>query len=330
MDEIEAVASLRSRPTGPSPSAQAAARARLDRAIRPDAMGKAARRGRTNPFWGADWPRFAWGRRLAWAGAMSLAVVAGLVAVAIRGGSGQNDQLVAVAQLLDTAAKGASARPFTAPRDDQFAYRDLIVVDTDASGDHREQDRSWQSVGNPADVTMCTRKPPAAFDCTEPAHSVAPPKPDKGADLNSYAYLKSLPRDPRKLLAALRETIPAGSPDPAPVALADLLTNLLASPLAPPELRAATLEAIAKVDGVHTEKSVTDAAGRTGTAVAWTNDGMRYELIFKTDGSEYLGYRMVLTEAGRYPDLAGVAAGTVVLSRALLGSGIVDRTRQLP
>lgn len=325
MDEIEAVASLRSRPTGPSSTAVAEARARLDREIRP---GGARRRSLIG---GADWPRFAWGRRLAWAGAMSLAVVAGLVAVAIRGGSGPDDQqLVAVTQLLDTAAKGAAAKPFTAPRDDQFAYRDLIVVDTDASGDHREQDRSWQSVGSPADVTTCTRKPPAAFDCVQPAHNSVPPQQKGGADLNSYAYLKSLPRDPSKLLAALRGTIPAGSPDPASVTLADLLTDLLASPLAPPDLRAATVKAIAKVDGVRTEKSVTDAAGRTGTAVAWTNDGLRYELIFKADFSEYLGYRMVLTEAGRYADLAGVAAGTVVRSEALLTGGIVDRARQTP
>ncbi|MGN9914465.1 CU044_5270 family protein [Phytohabitans sp. LJ34] len=326
MDEIKVVASLRPQPTGPSPTAVATARARLDHEIR---LGDGA--PRQNRLGGADRPRFAW-RRLTWAAAMSLVAVAGLTAVAVREEPPAGP--VAVTGLLDAAAKGAAARPFTAPRADQYAYRDQIVIDTDASGDHREQHRSWQSVGNPAtDVVTCSRKvtePLAEFDCDQPAHASAPPTAVGGADIDSYHYLMSLSRDPDKLLATLRGTIPAGSPDAVPVTLAGMLTDVLASPLAPPDLRAATVRAVARLPGVQTEQSVADAAGRIGTAVSWTNDGMRYELVFKADGSEYLGYRMVLIQAGRYLDLAGVAAGTVVHSRALLGSGIVDRARQLP
>lgn len=137
--------------------------------------------------------------------------------------------------------------------------------------------------------------------------------PVDGVRMDTVEYLAALPRDPERLLAKLRAD--AFRADAA--TLAGVIADLVASPLAPPDVRAALLTSVATVDGVTAVARATDAADRTGAAVTWTEDGIRHELVFDADDATYLGYRMLRGD-------------TVLHSTALLGSGIVDHPKELP
>jgi len=323
MDELRTVASLRPQPPGPAPAAVAAARARLDEAA---ADVRSTRQARIPLGW-----------RLAGAGVLSAALVAGLVAVEALQDPKRSGPLApepaAAAQLLDRAARAVTAQPYAAPRPDQFGYRDVLIDETDSEGRFREQARSWTSVGDDdATPKVCSRKvtePPEKFDCAQPPSA---PEPPGGSEprIGSYEYLRTLPRDPQKLLDALSQKTTGIETRQEATLVPELIADLVANPLAPPDLRAALFRAVALVPGVTAVDSVTDAASRTGTAAVWTGDGMRYELIFDRETHEYLGYRMVLVDTNRYRDLTGVPAGTVVHSTALLAGGIVDKSGDLP
>lgn len=323
MDEMTAVARLRPKPEGPAPAAVADARTRLRAAM---AGTGEARPARHTMRW-----------RLAGATALSVAVTAGLVTTeALRA---DRDGVLsappaAAAELLGKASLTAAAEPFTPPRADQFGYQDELIDQTDSRRRHREQSRVWLSVGDP-DTTprVCSRPvtdPPAQFDCEQPPNAMLPPAAAPGPRIDSYEYLKALPHDPQRLLGVLHRDVAAGREQPDPALTAGIIADLVANPLASPELRAALLTAVAGIPGITAADNVPDAAGRTGAAAAWTEDGIRHELIFDRNTHEYLGYRMVLVEAGRYTDLAGIPAGAVVHSTALLDSGIVDRPGQTP
>ncbi|MEJ3747990.1 CU044_5270 family protein [Actinomycetes bacterium KLBMP 9797] len=295
MDEIDLVARLRPRPDGPAPVAVARARARL-RAATHNPAG--VRRARLAVRW-----------RLAGAAALAVAVTASLVAL---DGGAQGPRPAAAAELLDRAARTAAAQPYQAPRPDQFAFTDRVIVEPG----FREQARAWQSVGDPdATPVLCFRRvtdPPSTFDCAAlPGHAL--PAPVDSVRMDTVEYLAALPRDPERLLARLRAD--ASRDDVA--TLAGIIADLVASPLPPPDVRAAMLTAVATVDGVTAVPSVADAAGRTGTAVTWIEDGIRHELIFDADDAAYLGYRMLRGDA-------------VLHSTALLGGGVVDRPKELP
>jgi hypothetical protein len=322
MDELRTVASLRPQPPGPAPAAVAAARARLDEAA---ADVRSTRRARIPLGW-----------RLAGAGALSAALVAGLVAVEAlqdpKQGGPLSPEPAAATRLLDRAARAVTAQPYAAPRPDQFGYRDVLIDETDSEGRFREQARSWTSVGDDdATSKVCSRKvtePPAKFDCAQP-RAFEPPGGSEPR-MDSYEYLRTLPRDPQKLLDALSQKATGIGTRHEATLIPEFIADLVANPLAPPDLRAALFRAVALVPGVMAVDSVTDAASRTGTAAAWTGDGMRYELIFDRETHEYLGFRMVLVDPNRYRDLTGVPAGTVVHSTALLDGGIVDKPGDLP
>jgi len=326
MDEITAVASLRPNSAGPTPAAVAAASTRLQALTAAEGAGRGASWGRATLRW-----------QLAGAVAVSIAVVGGLTAAEALRDPGRDGppaiQPAAVTELLGQAARTAAAQPYTAPRPDQFGFQDQLIDERDSDGRHREQSRSWRSVGDADAVpAVCSRpvtKPPATFDCAQPGHSMTLPT-TTNPPIGSYEYLSALPRDPQRLLDTLQRDVAIGREQPEPTLTAGVIVDLVADPLTPPDLRAALLTAVARIAGVTKIDKVTDAAGRTGTAAAWTEGGLRHELIFDPGSHDFLGYRMVLVTPGRYTDLAGLPAGTVVLSRALLDSGIVDHARQLP
>jgi hypothetical protein len=68
--------------------------------------------------------------------------------------------------------------------------------------------------------------------------------------------------------------------------------------------------------------TVTDRAGRTGTAVAFTEIGRRRELIFDPRTSELLGEREVLVDRTKSDIDAPI--GTVVGDVAYLERAVVD------
>jgi hypothetical protein len=124
------------------------------------------------------------------------------------------------------------------------------------------------------------------------------------------AYLASLPTDPGRLLAILRESVGKDGPDgDRQVFKAGAALATTADALLPPGLRAALYQALARVPGVERIPGQVDLAGRPGVAIACTHGGKRTELVIDPATSRTLGYRMVTTAA-----IDGMAPGTVVYS----------------
>lgn len=142
----------------------------------------------------------------------------------------------------------------------------------------------------------------------------------------SYDYLRTLPTDPQELLQKIyAETKGAGSgPDQeAFVTIADLIREQAV----PGKLAAALYQAAARIPGVVLLDSATDAAGRTGIAIARTNTatGSRDEIIFDRSSYAFLGERSVqVTEA------FGVKPGTVTANTAVLKRAATDAPGHQP
>ncbi|BFV55580.1 hypothetical protein KCMC57_up06840 [Kitasatospora sp. CMC57] len=140
-----------------------------------------------------------------------------------------------------------------------------------------------------------------------------------GAYLNSpsYDYLRTLPTDPEVLLRKIyTETKGAGTgPDQeAFVTIADLVREQAV----PGQLAAALYQAAARIPGVVLVDGATDAAGRTGLAIARTNpaSGVRDEIIFDRTSYAFLGERSVQVTAAHGVEAGTVTANTAVLRRA--------------
>jgi hypothetical protein len=146
----------------------------------------------------------------------------------------------------------------------------------------------------------------------------------------SYAYLRGLPTDPGQLRTRVDEEVRHTS---TPQDLADpvrrgettweLLTALAQAPAAPARLRAAVYTLMAEQTDVRLVPEATDAAGRTGVAVAreLPTYGTAVELVFDRQTYQYLGSRTITTAAN--PQL-GYPVDTVIESDALLGTEVVD------
>jgi hypothetical protein len=112
--------------------------------------------------------------------------------------------------------------------------------------------------------------------------------------------IDELPTDPQALKAVLlhklREALDF-NPDPATQSLQmlQLLEEVLANPLAPPELRGAVYDIAAGLEGVEVKEHVTDPVGRAATAIALCSDAIpaRYEVFFDPATSTTLGTREI-------------------------------------
>ncbi|MFH7598067.1 CU044_5270 family protein [Streptomyces racemochromogenes] len=238
----------------------------------------------------------------------------------------------AAVQLLDRVALAAQSAPAPSVRDGQFLYTKtkghstslsetkgggMSAARTDESAEH------WVSVDGSAGTLTRT----AQGDKTDPA-----PGRDK-ATINgpTYRFLESLPTDPARLLekiyadARLNHGPDSGSttgPDQqAFVAIGDLLRAVEA----PPGVSAALYRAAARIPGVVMVPEATDAAGRTGVAVARVHNGERTEWIFDKDSLRLLGERTVTLK-----DSPWGTAGTPVTSVAIIGRGVTDKAGQAP
>lgn len=142
---------------------------------------------------------------------------------------------------------------------------------------------------------------------------------------DTYAGLKTLPASPAALLAYLNAhfqwPIATGmTVDSAAreyMAISTILENL---GILPGALESAMFRALAELPGMTVVPHVTDYAGRTGTAVGWSNDGDRYELIFNPSTYQFMGQQEV-AEPGN-PD--GTPAGQVVSGMAVLATGVTS------
>lgn len=108
--------------------------------------------------------------------------------------------------------------------------------------------------------------------------------------------------------------------------------DFLRAPAVPARLRAAFFKVAAQLPGIATIGPATDAAGRTGVAIARLEPyGQRNELIFDPETGDLLGERSVITTEQDVDGTGGrVPAGTVTGEVAYLQSGLVDSLTDRP
>jgi hypothetical protein len=241
-----------------------------------------------------------------------------------------------------TSRGGPSSASNTGPRNDQFIYTDtkIAVLTPVTSGTRRVpkftllrgSEQVWQSV----DGSM-----PGAFD-TAPCHAgragcllLIPPGASAPA-LATYAELKRLPTSPGALATYLRHhntcpaTMPSGNRTIKVTAAAREWNTLTATlgnvQVIPPKLDKALFQAAASIAGTVVLRSVADAAGGHGIAVARNESAaLRTELIFAPRSYRFIGVQDVLTKG-----LPGLRAGAVWAASSLVSASIVSGAPTAP
>ncbi|MFB6622668.1 CU044_5270 family protein [Streptomyces sp. NPDC056374] len=154
------------------------------------------------------------------------------------------------------------------------------------------------------------------------------PTPHLGAP--SHDYLATLPTDPDALLRKIYEETEGqgnGKDQQAFTTIGDLLVESWPTP----KLTAALYRAAAKIPGVVTVDSATDAAGRKGVAVARLDEtsGQRTEWIFDSRTFTFLGERTVQVK-GDAGEGGLIKPGTVVFTHAVMVRAFVDDIKVVP
>ncbi|MER7505118.1 CU044_5270 family protein [Nonomuraea pusilla] len=146
--------------------------------------------------------------------------------------------------------------------------------------------------------------------------------------------LRELPSDPDRLKAWLLRSYGGHStesdePMPSDTWLFQVSVGLISDMPVTPEVRAAAFRMLAGLDGVAVTEDVTDAEGRSGTAVALkehvrVKDGsvLEQRLVFDAETGRALATESVVVEPGGLQ--AGLRPGTVWNSTAVLESGWTD------
>jgi hypothetical protein len=159
----------------------------------------------------------------------------------------------------------------------------------------------------------------------------------------TYAYLKSLPHNPDKLLGKLRHSCRAPqNSKTCNFYIFETVTGLLTKCLVPRGLSAALAEAMAKIPGVQVQKNVTlPSTDKSGIAITQTQDGLRNYLIFDPHTFKLLGTKEIAAKAqramtprdnGSCPCSGKVIskAGTVMNSTVIVDTAIVHKKGQQP
>ncbi len=139
----------------------------------------------------------------------------------------------------------------------------------------------------------------------------------------SYAYLESLPTNPRQLLNLIqRQITPVGTND---VEGFLLIGQLLSSAVLPPRTAAALYRAAALIHGVTVAPGATDALGRPGIGITYSyvgKDGLRLreEWIFSTSTYQFLGARTSVTTQGAANRDITQSTASAVLARGIADS----------
>ncbi|RPF25427.1 hypothetical protein EDD96_6948 [Streptomyces sp. Ag109_G2-6] len=238
----------------------------------------------------------------------------------------------AAVQLLDRVALAAQTAPAPSVRDGQFLYtrtKGYSTALSEAKGGGMTAARTdesaerWVSVDGSAGTLTRNHE----GEKTDPA----PNKRKVTINGPTYRFLETLPTDPGQLLEViygdtrLNHGGDSGSttgPDQeAFVAIGDLLRTVEA----PPGVGAALYRAAARIPGVVLVPEATDAAGRSGVAIARVHNGERTEWIFDKNSLRLLGERTVTLK-----DSAWGKAGTAVTSVAIISRNVTDNAGQAP
>ncbi|MEV5703557.1 CU044_5270 family protein [Actinoallomurus sp. NPDC052274] len=317
----------------PSDAAHSAARAALleRAAAAPPAAPAPVRRFRL--------PRV--GFRLAAVGALAVTIAAG-VTVATMGGASKTGEhrpstpgvsAAPVAYVLDQAADAAQARPFTAPRNDQWVY---VEVRYQSPG--KPINGQVQTAGTPLKTRVgrtWTRADGTKVATVENGKIVV--SPVEGQPRTDYATLKALPRDPAALLAWVRNEAVASGPrkerktDHDAVAFS-IFNSMLVNGVMPPAQEAAIFRAVAKLPDVTVDRKAVDVDGRPVLAVSHVTEGwLKQELLLDPATYAYLGQRNVAIKDHTEIWSGGTATtkkGAIDVLISRLAAGVVDRPGQ--
>jgi len=140
----------------------------------------------------------------------------------------------------------------------------------------------------------------------------------------TYAYLESLPANPRQLLSLIQQQPSAHSDIYAFL----FIGQLLSTAVLPPQTAAALYRAAALIPGVTVVPDATDAIGRHGTGIALTSTGgqkghfrLREEWIVSTSKYQFLGAGTSITEPSEANPAHEV---TTTSTSAVLARGIAN------
>jgi hypothetical protein len=256
------------------------------------------------------------------------------------------------AQVLRKAATAAEDQPAPLPRDDQFFYvrsrtTNLVAPASIDQADNlptalvTKERRIWTSIdrsGRLEERIIATkfatgadrqkweragRPTLGATPATGHPISISPSRTYRLGTIElTRQQMLDFPTDPRAIYDRLRDQVARRGHSPESEVFTELGDALRESP-APAQLRAALYRTLALVPGVQLVGQVTDGAGRSGTAVALTETGVRHELIFDPNTSETLAERDVLID----PKAAelNLPAGTVIGDSLYLQRAVTDQ-----
>lgn len=275
-----------------------------------------------------------------WAAVPAVAVAAALAALLVGLDSGAPERATA-AELLRRAARAAETAPAPFPRADQYFLVRSLTMNLMTSEPPRpgqqalmtSERRIWTSVKRPGrlEQRVVSATYPGATpeqrrelegmvgDAARPFH-IGRARYRLGSIELSRSELLAFPADPATIYARMRAQVDDRGHSPEGEVFTEIGDALRESP-APASLRAGLYGALALIPGIELVGDVTDRAGRRGVAVAFTEVGIRHELIFDPETSEMLAERQVLVrpEEAEIPLPAGIVIGdTAYLERAVV------------
>jgi hypothetical protein len=285
--------------------------------------------------------------RLALAAGLSLALTAGVIAVAVirPGGSAQvtahngtrHAPSAAVRELAYRTAAVAAAQPDVRPgqwvywKEKQFGGKPDGVFRVWTTADSRRaayvNDKGKvQYIG----VSYCGGGPAASTHrvCTgsigQPAPFVTPHDTSISEILAtipvSYPGLRLLPRTPRALVAYL-SGLRFPHWGPAPAREFTIIKQMLITYVMPPALTAELYQSLALIPGVTIDRHATDIAGRPGLGLSMAVRGVLDELVINPRTFKLAGQQLVTgPQAG---PVSRVISGTAILQRSFVsGPGL--------
>lgn len=333
MDELEMIHDFVTAAPAPSARSRNAARAALQAAI----VRESEKGARTRSF--------RWRRVLPVASAAAILALALLFIVSplLRG----DRQNTAAAAVLHHASHIASLQPPHYLQPGEYAYtRSVgayfdeqdrqghtwgalvrttreIWIGSDGSGRIRQRsetpvflasdDRArWERAGAPPISELSSGE---TYDRRFGAHGLGPPLEIDGFHQIDLLRLANSP----DLLRAAIQAAAEKTANPLGYEMLTIVGDVLRESVAPPQLRASLYQLAADIPGIELVGTVTDRAGRRGTAVAAGRGDTRLELIFDPRTSALLAQQEVLVHP--IPDTTA-PVGTAISYTLFLDSGV--------
>lgn len=275
--------------------------------------------------------------------AAALALAALLVLTSDVNRGGVTPAPATAAEALRQAAGAAEHHSAPVPRDDQYYFVHSIVSDLVMSiyphgkvvtAVVTRERRLWSSIDRRGRIeerligsrfyTPANRR--QRRDATGTGNNLLPAERHYylGQFRLSRRQLLIYPTDPRTIYRRLLADVHGAGHSPNGEVFTEIGDALRESP-APARLRAGLYRALALIPHVQFLGQVKDRAGRSGIGVAFTEVGIRHELIFDPQTSEMLAERQVVVNA--HAAHLRLPAGTVFEDSAYLRRAVTNELR---